>query len=96
MEGKLCKRLAKLYDCSGGMQYLEAIKWPSHNTSIFREVYLFSDTVVCAFSEGGLGEILASIQCPKTVVCAFSEGGLGEILASIQCPKTSLIHNIFL
>ena len=31
-------------------------------TSIFGEVYLFSDTVVCAFSEAGFGEILASIR----------------------------------
>ena len=41
---------------------LEAIKWPSEKTSIFGEVYLFSDTVVCAFSEAAFGEILASIR----------------------------------
>ena len=35
-------------------------------TSIFGEVYLFSDTVVCVFSEAAFGEILASIRCPKT------------------------------
>ena len=35
-------------------------------TSIFGEVYLFSDTVVCAFSEAAFGEILALIRCPKT------------------------------
>ena len=34
-------------------------------TSIFGEVYLFSDTIVCAFSEAGFGEILASIRCPN-------------------------------
>ena len=27
------------------------------NTSIFGEAYLFSDTVVCAFSEGTFGEM---------------------------------------
>ena len=32
------------------------------NTSIFGKVYLFSDTVVCAFSEGAFGEIIASPQ----------------------------------
>ena len=35
-------------------------------TSIFGEVYLFSDTVVCAFSEAAFGEMLLSIRCPKT------------------------------
>ena len=29
-------------------------------------MYLFSDTVVCAFSEAAFGEILAWIRCPKT------------------------------
>ena len=44
---------------------LKAIKWLSetHQSS---EKYLFSDTVVCAFSEDAFGEILASIQCPMT------------------------------
>ena len=36
------------------------------NTSMFGKVYVFSDTVVCAFSEGAFGKILASTQCPKT------------------------------
>ena len=36
---------------------LEAVR----KTSIFGKVYLFSDTVVCAFSEAAFGEILASI-----------------------------------
>ena len=29
-------------------------------------MYLFSDTVVCAFSEAAFGEILASIRFPKS------------------------------
>ena len=41
-------------------------KMAVRNTSIFGKVYLFSDTVVCAFSEGAFGEILASIRCHKT------------------------------
>ena len=45
-------------------------KMAVRNTSILRKVYLFSDTVVCAFSEGAFGEILVSIQCPKTsLIC---------------------------
>ena len=62
-------------DCSRGMQYMvyqndarslfsvgaRSNKMAIRNTSIFVEVYLFSDTVVCAFSEGAFGEILASI-----------------------------------
>ena len=36
------------------------------NTSIFGKVYVFSDTVVYAFSEGTFEKILASIRCPKT------------------------------
>ena len=36
------------------------------NTSMFGKVYVFSDTVVCAFSEGGFGKILALTRCPKT------------------------------
>ena len=35
-------------------------------TSTIRLVYLFSDTIVCAFSEATFGEVLAWIQCPKT------------------------------
>ena len=31
------------------------------NTSIFGKVHVFSDTVVCAFSEGAFGKILALI-----------------------------------
>ena len=42
---------------------LEVILWLSdiHQSS---EKYLFSDMVVCAFSEGGFGEILALMRCP--------------------------------
>ena len=36
------------------------------NTSIFGKVYVFSDTVVYAFSEGAFGKILVPIRCPKT------------------------------
>ena len=36
------------------------------NTSMFGKVHVFSDTVVCVFSEGAFGKILASIRCPKT------------------------------
>ena len=36
-------------------------KMAVRKTSIFGEMYLFSDTVVCAFSEAAFGEILASI-----------------------------------
>ena len=40
------------------------------NTSIFGKVYVFSDRVVCAFSEGAFGKILASLRCPKTsLIC---------------------------
>ena len=38
-----------------------SVKMAVRKTSIFGEVYLFSDTVVCAFSEAAFGEILASI-----------------------------------
>ena len=41
-------------------------KMAIRNTSIFGKVYVFSDAVVCAFSEGTFGEILASIRCLKT------------------------------
>ena len=41
-------------------------KMAVRNKSIFRKVYVFSDTVVCAFSEGAFGEILASRRCLKT------------------------------
>ena len=41
-------------------------KMAVRKTSIFGKVYVFSDTVVCAFSEAAFGEILASIRCPKT------------------------------
>ena len=41
-------------------------KMAVQNTSIFGKVYLFSDTVVCGFSEGAFGEILVSIGCHKT------------------------------
>ena len=41
-------------------------KMAVRKTSIFGKVYVFSDTVFCAFSEAAFGEILASIQCPKT------------------------------
>ena len=41
-------------------------KMSVRKTSTLGEVYLFSDTVVCAFSEAVFGEILASIWCPKT------------------------------
>ena len=41
-------------------------KMAVRNAPIFRKVYLFSDTVVCAFSEGAFGEILALIRCPNT------------------------------
>ena len=41
-------------------------KMAIRKTSIVGEVYVFSDTVVCAFSEAAFGEILASIRCPKT------------------------------
>ena len=34
-------------------------------TSIFGEVYLFSDIVVGGFSKAAFGEILVSIRCPK-------------------------------
>ena len=45
-------------------------KMAIRNTSIFGKMYLFSDTVVCAFSEGAFGEILALIRCPKTsLIC---------------------------
>ena len=43
-----------------------SVKMAVQKTSIFGEVYLFSDTVVCAFSEATFEEILASIWCPKT------------------------------
>ena len=43
-----------------------SVKMAVRKTSIFGEVYLFSDTVVCAFSEAAFGEISASIRCPKT------------------------------
>ena len=42
-----------------------SVKMGIQKTSIFGEVYLFSDTVVCTFSEAAFGEILASIWCPK-------------------------------
>ena len=41
-------------------------KMAVRKTSIFGKVYVFSDTVVCAFPEAAFGEILASIRCPKT------------------------------
>ena len=44
------------------------------NTSIFEEVYLFSDTDVCAFSEGAFGEILASMRCSKAYLIYFRSG----------------------
>ena len=47
---------------------LEVIKWPSEIHPIFRKVYIFLDMVVCPFSEGAFGEILASIRCPKTPI----------------------------
>ena len=52
---------------------LEVIKWPSKKINH----RLFSNTVVCAFSESAFGEISASIQYPKTqlvftVVAALS------------------------
>jgi len=39
----------------------KSVKMAVRKTSIFGEVYLFSDTVVCAFSEAAFGEILVSI-----------------------------------
>ena len=38
-----------------------SVKMADCKTSIFGKVHLFSDTVVCAFSEAAFGEILASI-----------------------------------
>ena len=38
------------------------VKMAVLKTSIFGEVNLFSDTVVCAFSEAAFGEISASIR----------------------------------
>ena len=43
-----------------------SVKMAIRKTSIFGEVYLFSDTVVCSFTEAAFGEISASIWCPKT------------------------------
>ena len=43
-----------------------SVKMAVRKTSIFGEVYLFSDTVVCAFSDAAFGKISASIRCPKT------------------------------
>ena len=43
-----------------------SVKMGIQKTSIFGEVYLFSDTVVCAFSEAAFGEILALMRSPKT------------------------------
>ena len=79
-EGKLRKHSVIPQDCSGCTQNLvyqndaralfpvgaRSDKMAVRKTSIFGEVYLFSDTVVCAFSEAAFGEILASIRCPKT------------------------------
>ena len=42
-----------------------SVKMAVWKTSIIREVHLFSDTVVCAFSKAAFGEILASIRCHK-------------------------------
>ena len=50
------------------------VKMAVQKTPIFGEVNLFSDTVVCAFSEAAFGEILALIRCPKTspnLQCVF-------------------------
>ena len=38
-----------------------SVKMAVRKTSVFGEVHLFSDTIVCAFSEAAFGETLASI-----------------------------------
>ena len=43
-----------------------SVKMAVRKTSMFGEVYLFSDTVACTFSEAAFGEILALIRCHKT------------------------------
>jgi len=40
-------------------------KMTVRKTSIFGEVYLFSDTIVCGFSEAAFGKFVASIRCPR-------------------------------
>ena len=75
MEGKLHTNLAILQDCTEGSGACctkndvcalfpvdtKSNKMAIRKTSIFREVYLFSDNVVCAFSEAAFGEISALI-----------------------------------
>ena len=45
---------------------LEAMKWPSEIHQCSEKCMYFQTTVVCAFSEGAFGKILALIRCPKT------------------------------
>ena len=60
-EGKLRKLVYQ--NDARALSPVDAIsaKMAVRKTSIFGEVYLFSDTVVYAFSEAAFGEILASI-----------------------------------
>ena len=75
MERKLSKHSAIPQDCSGGTWCTKNdartlfpvdARSDKRTVQIIRLVYLFSDTVVCAFSEAAFGEILASIRCRKT------------------------------
>ena len=63
------------------------------NTSIFVKVYIFSDTVVCPFSEGAFGEILASICCPKTPIYFRSGSCIEHSGAQLNMSHSDSINN---